>query len=131
MTIKWTPFLRSYIETALWSSTDDEGVPLDSAKYADAKLADETLEQMSKDCEQFQTEYAKLARDLDDSVLRSFPPDSQIPHDFWLTRNHHGAGFWDGDYPKAIGQALTELAHSFGECDLYVGDDGKIHLYPA
>jgi hypothetical protein len=47
---------------------------------------------------------------------------------FWLTRNHHGAGFWDGDYPKEIGEALTKLSHEFGETDAYVGDDGKLHL---
>lgn len=49
-------------------------------------------------------------------------------HDFWLTRNRHGAGFWDGDYEKADGEKLTELAHSFGEINLYVGDDGKIYM---
>jgi hypothetical protein len=106
---------------------DDAGTPLDDSKYADAELAAETLKRFEADCERFQAEYANLTAGLDDQVLRSFPPDSHIPHDFWLTRNHHGAGFWDGDYPKVIGVALTELAHSFGECDLYVGDDGKIH----
>lgn len=37
------------------------------------------------------------------------------PTDFYLTRNGHGAGFWDGDYPDEIGEKLTEMAHSFGE----------------
>jgi len=122
-----TPFLASYIETALWSSADDAGIPLDNSKYSDVELAPETIERMRADCEKFETEYAKITSGLDDSVLRSFPPDSHIPHDFWLTRNHHGAGFWDGDYPEAIGKQLTDLAHSFGECDLYIGDDGKIY----
>lgn len=59
------------------------------------------------------------------------PDDSAHPvaHDFWLIRNHHGAGFWDGDYPEDIGKRLTALAHTFGDCDLYVGDDGKIYNY--
>jgi len=120
-------FLASYIETALWSGTDSDGIPLDDSKYCDAELASETLKKFEADCAKFQTEYAKIVAPLDDSVLRSFPPDSHIPHDFWLTRNRHGAGFWDGDYPKAIGETLTELAHSFGEVDLYIGDDGKIY----
>ena len=123
-----TPFLSSYVETALWSSTDDAGIPLDNSKYDDVELAPETLKRMAQDCEQFQEKYAKIIDGLDDSVLRSFPPDSHIPHDFWLTRNRHGAGFWDGDYPEDIGAALTDLAHSFGECDLYIGDDGKIYI---
>ncbi len=50
----------------------------------------------------------------------------QIGHDFWLTRCRQGVGFWDrglGD----LGDELTELARSFGELHLYVGDDGKVH----
>jgi hypothetical protein len=119
-------FLSSYIETALWSSTDEFGIPLDDSKYSDAVLSPATLERFKADCERFETEYYKLTSGLDDSVLRSFPPDSHIPHDFWLTRNRHGAGFWDGDYPEPIATQLTDLAHSFGECDLYVGDNGNI-----
>jgi hypothetical protein len=128
VTTQFAPFLASYIETALWSSSDDAGIPLDDSKYADAELAEPTIERMKADCERFETEYRKLTSGLDDSVLRSFPPDSHIPHDFWLTRNHHGAGFWDGDYPEPIATQLTDLAHTYGECDLYVGDDGKFYL---
>lgn len=124
-------FLSSYIETALWSSLDDDGTPLDAAKYADTELAPETVEKFKRDCAAFETKYNELVKDLDDAVLRSFPPDSHIPHDFWLTRNGHGAGFWDGDYPEPFDDILTDLAHSFGECNLYVGDDGKIYQYEA
>lgn len=43
---------------------------------------------------------------------------SQVGYDFWLTRNRHGAGFWDR--PEIYGgdenaEKLTESAHSFGE----------------
>lgn len=115
-----TPFLASYIETALWSSTDDAGIPLDDSKFSDVELAPETIERMTADCERFIKESASIL----DANTALYP----VAHDFWLTRNHHGAGFWDGDYPEAIGKALTDLAHSFGECDLYIGDDGKIYL---
>jgi hypothetical protein len=46
-------------------------------------------------------------------------------HDFWLTRNRHGAGFWDGDWER--GAELTKAAHTFGGIDLFVGDDGRVH----
>src|SRR6266851_3222861 len=100
-------FLASYIETALWSSTDSDGVPLDDSKYSDAELAPETLSQFKADCERFETEYRKLTSGLDDSVLRIIPQSNcaygdRIAHDFWLTRNGHGAGFWDGDYPESF-----------------------------
>lgn len=111
-------FLNSYIETALWSSTNDNDEPLD-ANYSADDLADETLERMKRDCERFVEQAADL---IDDKR------DEQIAHDFWLTRNGHGAGFWDGDYEDAKGEALTKLSHSFGECGLYIGDDGKIYL---
>lgn len=37
-----------------------------------------------------------------------------IGHDLWLTRQGHGAGFWDGGWP-AIGDALTEVCKRMGE----------------
>lgn len=119
-----SPFVRSYIETALWSSTDEFGIPLDNEKYADAELSEETIGVFIKDCERFEAEYVKAINALD-YVSGDFAWHP-IAHDFWLTRNGHGAGFWDGDYPKEVGIALTRLAKSFGECELYVGDDGKV-----
>lgn len=47
-------------------------------------------------------------------------------HDFILTRNHHGAGFWDGDWHEPWGSKLTELAHSFGQVDCYVDEDDDL-----
>jgi len=116
-----TEFLQHYIETALWSShsTDDEGQDFhfDSADY---ELAPETLAKFTADCLKFQEGYPAIVGDAEFD-------ESKVAHDFWLTRNRHGAGFWDGDYPKEMRIALTDYAHSFGECELYLGDDGKIH----
>ena len=49
----------------------------------------------------------------------------QFAHDFWLTRNGHGSGFWDRGLGK-LGDQLTEHSKTFGSCDLYVSDDGEI-----
>ncbi len=43
----------------------------------------------------------------------------QAGHDFALTRNHHGTGFWDRGLGE-VGTLLTEAAQTFGESDLYV-----------
>ena len=51
----------------------------------------------------------------------------QIGHDFWLTRNHHGAGFWDRGL-EALGERLTAAAQTFGDGDVYLGDDGWVHF---
>lgn len=48
---------------------------------------------------------------------------SAAGHDLWLTRNHHGAGFWDRGL-GAVGDVLTAEAHAMGSSDVYVGDDG-------
>lgn len=59
---------------------------------------------------------------------------SQLAHDFWLTRNGHGAGFWDRSYSNDapdgsdLGKAITKIADTFREVDAYVGDDGKIYF---
>lgn len=114
--MKLDKFIAAYVECALWSSTDDDGEPLDSNYSAD-NIAPESLREMIEDCRAFQAD--QLA-DLADISLE------QAGHDFWLTRNRHGAGFWDrglGD----VGQRLTKAAHIWGSVDLYVGDDGRIY----
>lgn len=113
-------FTTAYIEAALWSSTSAEGHSLDEA-YFETDLASATLERMEEDCQQFQSAH----RDL---YIGAGWTDEQAGHDFWLTRNRHGAGFWDrGIDDDNAGRLLTEAAHSFGTFDLYVGDDGLIY----
>jgi hypothetical protein len=54
----------------------------------------------------------------DDAVLADLEATGQslgqCGHDFILTRNHHGAGFWDRGYGEA-GRRLTAAAQAFGE----------------
>lgn len=40
---------------------------------------------------------------------------SQHGHDFALTRNHHGAGFWDRGYSRDVGDHLTAASDAYGE----------------
>ena len=54
-------------------------------------------------------------------------PWNAAAHDFILTRNGHGAGFWDGGWHAPWGDRLTEIAKRFGELHCYVGDDGLIY----
>ena len=116
---------ENYLIAALWSSTDNTneqgGDPLD-ANYSLDDIAPESVEQAEKDCLAF---IAENDGDIDGDY-------EQAGYDFWLTRNHHGAGFWDGDWDEErngmIGQRLTEASHKFGEVNAVVGDDGKIYL---
>jgi hypothetical protein len=117
-------FFNAYVDTALWSSTDDDGDSLDV--YDASDIDQKTLEQMAKDAQAF-------LGDNDEDIDGEY---AKAGHDFWLTRNGHGAGFWDGDWPGASGSSrsssgpakrLTEAAHAYGSFDLYLGDDEKIH----
>lgn len=127
MKVAGQSFLDAYIEAALWSSTDEStpqgGEPLDD-NYGPEDLTPETKAKMAEDCKKFQSENA-------DTLSASGLPDSQAGHDFWLTRNGHGSGFWDeeddGDPAvKAALEALTSASKKFGETHLYVGDNGEI-----
>lgn len=143
--MKLDAFTQAYIECALWSTTDNAcsegcrpalngkpeehaqdcgretgGEPLDK-NYGLEDIAPKSLAAMQDDCIQFRC-FRGNARLLRESSLS----DEQAGHDFWLTRNGHGAGFWDrglGD----IGEMLSAAAKSFGSADLYVGDDGKVY----
>lgn len=124
-------FFDAYIACALWSSTDnaiveggpsapdsDGGWPLDD-NYGPEDIDAEDLAEMRKDCDNF---VDANRSDLDASGL----DDGQQGHDFWLTRNGHGAGFWDrglGD----VGERLSEACKPYGSVDLWVGDDRKIY----
>jgi len=115
----------AYIQCALWSSTDDEGEPLDGL-YEAWDLADEAERSMIEDCENFLD--VVESSDID---WREGWSAEQMGHDFWLTRNGHGAGFWDRYYSGdlyEVGQKLTLVAKGFGSSDVYVGDDGKLYV---
>jgi hypothetical protein len=125
-------FTASYIECMLWSSNDESdesgGEPLDK-NYSIDDIAPEALEKIAADCERFQREHAALLAEADYKGARSreWSKEELAGHDFWLTRNGHGCGFWDRDL-GAVGDQLTEAAEKFGEVYPYVGDDGKVYV---
>lgn len=71
-----------------WNPETDSSLPGDCG-FDD--LAPKTLQRIIADCERFQSENADL---LAQAVECGRPLD-HLGHDFWLTRNGHGAGFWD------------------------------------
>jgi hypothetical protein len=112
--------VAAYAECALWSSTnytgpDDDGTPFDE-DYDVGDIAAETLAEMTADCLAF---YDECADDLAGMAAE------QAGQDFWLTRNRHGAGFWDRGLGP-VGDRLTAACRPYGSVDLYVGDDGKV-----
>jgi len=125
-----SPALRAYVECAIWSSTDiDTSEPLDK-KYSGEDLSEQTLDKMNADLEAFLKEYYKFLGAAD---IHCHASADQVAHDFWLTRNHHGAGFWDRPElysGQTFADKLTTLAHSFGEADL-LASDGILEHFPV
>lgn len=112
--------IKAYFSTALFTSIDSlTGNPLDD-EFSFSDISEETVQQTEKDISEFLNLCAAQG------VAWNETNAHKLMHDFWLTRNCHGAGFWDGDYP-VWGEKLTAIAHMFAEVDLYVGDDGKIY----
>ena len=119
-------FTEAYVRAALWSTTGDGGEALDD-DYGAEHLAPETLERMKADCARFREVYGPLVIEANYDAGGEGSVESHAGHDFWLTRAGHGVGFWDGDWTAEAGEILTMAAKSFGDYELYVGDDGRIH----
>lgn len=126
-------FTCAYIECALWSSTFEdaengrEDMPMDS-RFDVTDIAPKALKEIVADCADFQESQASVLTQAYEVYSHSpeWSHEEQAGHDFWLTRNRHGAGFWDRGLGE-IGTRLTDAAHLYGSCDLYVGDDGKVY----
>jgi hypothetical protein len=115
--------VTAYIQCALWSSNDDDGEPLDGL-YEAWDFGDEAMTSMQEDC----ADFVEWANEL---PWQECWTAEQLGHDFWLTRNGHGAGFWDRyavGIAAYVGDQLSTRAKTYGSSDVYVGDDGKLHV---
>lgn len=121
-----TAVTHAYLDTMLWTGhyyagEDVEPEPLDD-HYGMGDIPDDLAEDAMSDV-------ADFVNNLDEDGLTERVAehwdDGQLGHDFALTRNRHGAGFWDrgrGD----IGDILTDRAHPYGEWNL-IGDPSGIY----
>lgn len=110
-------FVNSYIETALWTLTDENEEPCDWASHDDIEC--ETLKHLVGDAASFYEAHQEYFTSEENSAKGG--------QDFWLTRNGHGAGFWDGGWEDEVGYELSSAAKVYGGHDLYLGEDDIIH----
>jgi hypothetical protein len=117
-------FIRGYLECALWSSLDDNGLPFDYS-YDLSDISEKSIKDAINQCLDFQHVYRELFSDA--YKAEEYGP-KQAGHDFWLTRNGHGAGFWDRGLESTGDQLSSACGFQTGfyEVHLYIGDDGKI-----
>ncbi len=79
---------------------------VDIDKFSEALPNDDRLSLMS-DCLSFFVDAMPMIGDR----------FSEAGSDFHLTRNGHGAGFWDGDWPDH-GDALTAMSKPYGTAEV-------------
>jgi hypothetical protein len=104
----------AYIEAIYFTETGDSGQP-----DSDAPLSVDTAREAWSACHRL-----RLACTGHNGIdLSQFDPE-QIGHDLWLTRNGHGAGFWDR--PEVYGadnaRVLTLMARAMGEHNAEFGE---------
>lgn len=99
----------------------DNGSPFDG-KYSAKDFSPESVEKATDEISDFLS-----LLEAENILWEEHLGEEQFGHDFWLTRNRHGAGFWDRGLGE-LGEKLTTWAHSYGSSDVYLGDDGKVHL---
>lgn len=118
-------FTRGYLDAAEWLLSDSDDVEGGVADRDRAEgWSDEAVKEAIDVCADFQeavadrlTRYREVTgRDMGSAGI-----------DFWLTRNRHGAGFWDRGSDSCL-KELSDAARAYGGCDTYVGDDGLIYF---
>lgn len=128
--------ILGFLYAALWSECDEStpqgGEPFDQ-NYGFEDFAPDTIHAACIDCADFLLYCEGVGLSDFGALIRRHTgdPDGSAGHDFLLTRNGHGAGFWDGDWTDdgAAATFLTQTAKGFGNFSLYVGDDGKVYHF--
>lgn len=102
-----------YLECAVWADKPE------AEDWSDLEFSQEAKDLAWFEC----TAFLRLARwHINDWSM------AQLGHDFWLTRNGHGAGFWDRDFgTEESRQAMTKLSQLFGEANVFE-QDGFLHI---
>lgn len=128
--------VEAFVEALLWAGldwdnvkpegTEDNPIPLDENYDADDVHPD-ALSEIRHDCESFYEAHACILDWIRTRGLMSqwYSP-GQCGHDFYLTREHHGAGFWDRGL-GVLGEILTHDCKPYGAVEHYILD-GKICL---
>jgi hypothetical protein len=103
LTNKERAFVEQYFESVIFT---EEGS--DYFEQAGPELDEDFIRESTIDCLAF---YSNIQCYLNDDN------HVQAAHDFWLTRNGHGTGFWDRPeiYGEHHAKRFTELAESYGE----------------
>ena len=98
---KLDAFTAAYIEAIYFTETGDSDQP-----SQEIEMSGELRDTIIAECAEWQADNAKL---LAEAYERVGYDEARAGHDFWLTRNGHGAGFWCRDELKgdSLGERLS------------------------
>lgn len=113
------------VSTAEWQATEDHEEGSIPADVAFSDLAPQALATILADCKAFQEANAAALEDAYTSEAVAYD-EAHAGHDFWLTRNGHGAGFWARGL-GTVGDTLSDACRR-SEVYVYLGDDGLVYL---
>lgn len=130
MSFDFEAFVDGYIECALWADAEPANANPDHPDYTDSwesgglenlDLRPDARAKMIENGQLHDFVDANMADLLAYCEVREYDPsqgkvESYAGHDFWLTRNDHGAGFWDRGL-GALGDRLTAAAKVYGSAD--------------
>lgn len=109
-------FTKAYITAAFWTNDEHGGsgdyTTSGRVEYLIPRLDPDQVTEMVADCKRFQSETEEFIAGREGTA----------GIDFWLTRNGHGSGFWDGDWPEN-GDLLTQVCESYKVFDLQLLPD--------
>jgi hypothetical protein len=88
--------IHHYLHCALWTEELNSSFQLED-------IHAQSVTNALADCNKFLEKAGNLLDEL---------TEEQIGHDFWLTRNGHGAGFWDRGLGE-VGKKLTDICKEF------------------
>lgn len=119
-TLDLDDFTLGYLECARWCGiiSPEEGPEYNEEDFDLEDFTIASLKAAAKDCDDFRDGggIEDLLEQMQDLTDR---PEDHMGHDFWLSRNGHGTGFWDrgaGD----VGDKLHAAAKVYGEAHVMV-----------
>lgn len=116
-TISFHAFMHGYIVAMFFTNGDtgNEERPDHLNELGTSRLTREALNDIEKDCSAFWVANLSV---LEKAFAYDYDPE-QAGHDFWLTRQGHGAGFFDRDELNVLHESerdsLIDNARKFGE----------------
>ena len=120
--------VEEYLATLLWSEADEDGNPLDQTVDL-SDLPEAIWDEAATDLQEF-ADYCLEA--IGHDPFEVFEA-GDVAHNFCLSRNGHGAGFFDGSWligERELNQELQVCAKTFGTYGLAAfEEDGKLEVY--